>query len=236
MSTPPTAPTSAPPPSLLEALDAFETNKLNLARRLLEEAGARGDPMADGYLGMLHWLGKAGFQADAEEAVKHFRRAAHAGDPLAQVNMALAHLAGVGAARDDAAARDWLDKAAAQDCPPAWHQLGRLAAAGRGEPADQAKARDLWRKAAEQGYAPAMRAYGATLADHHPVEALAWLYAAAGLAGDETAAKEAKYLAARMRAKDIAAAHRKGRALARKLGRTAQTITCLPYSAAEASV
>lgn len=227
---------SAPPPSLLEALDAFETNKLNLARRLLEEAGARGDPLAGGYLGMLHWLGKAGLKANAEEAVKHFRRGAHAGDAIAQVNLGLAHLAGVGAARDEAAARDWLDKAAAQACPPAWHQLGRLAAAGRGEPADQAKARDLWRKAAEQGYAPAMRAYGATLADHHPIEALAWLYAAAGLAADETAAKEAKFLAARMRARDISAAHRKGRALARKLSRGAQAITCLPASPAEAAV
>ena len=226
----------APPPSLLEALDAFERGKLNLARRLLEEAGNRGDPLADGYLGMLHWLGKAGLQANADEAVKHFRRAAHAGDVIAQVNLALAHLSGVGAARDEAAARDWLDKAAAQDCAPALHHLGRLAAAGRGEPADQGKARDLWRKAAEHGYAPSMRAYGATLADHHPVEALAWLYAAASLAADDTAAKEAKFLAARMRAKDISAAHRKGRALARRLARGAQANAHLPYSQAEASV
>jgi len=227
---------AAPPPSLLEAIDAFEHGRFPLARRLFEEAAARGDPFADGYLGILHWLGKAGFHARPEEATPHFRRAAHAGDPLAQVNLALAHLAGVGTARDETIARDWLDKARAQNFPPALYHLGRLASAGRGEPVDQDKAQDLFRKAAEQGYGPSMRAYAALLADRHPVEALAWLYAAASVAADETAAKDAQFLAARMRVKDISEAHRKGRALARKLAWAAQANACLPHAPTEAAV
>jgi TPR repeat protein len=223
------------PPSLMEGVEAFERGKFKQARALFEEAAARGDTVADVYLGMLHWLGKAGFSANPEEAVKHFRRSAHAGSAVAQVNLGLAHLAGIGAPRDDAAARDWFEQAAQAQSFAAVHQLARLAAAGRGEPGDMVRARSLWEKAAEGGYPPAMRAYGAALADGHggaaaPVEGLAWLYAAASLGADQTAAQQAKFLAARMRGSDIARGHKKGRALARRLARRAHFNEHLPHA------
>ncbi len=222
------------PPSLMEAVDAMERGKHREARTLLDEAAGRGDAVADAYLGMLRWLGRGGFSANPEEATACFRRAAHAGSAVAQVNLGLAHLAGVGVARDDAAARDWFDRAAKAGAPAAMHQLGRLAAAGRGEPAAMAKARALWSQAAERGYPPAMRAYGEALSDGRggpaaPIDGLAWLYAAASLGADAVAARQAKFLAARMRAKDISRGHRKGRALIRRLGRFAQQNEYLPH-------
>jgi TPR repeat protein len=223
----------------MEAVDAFERGKHRQARTLFEGALARGDAMAEAYLGMLRWLGKAGYAASAEEGAACFRRAAHAGSAVAQVNLGLAHLAGVGAPRDDAAARDWLSMAAAEGAPAALHQLGRLAAAGRGETADAVKARKLWGQAAEKGYPPAMRAFGEAVAEGRggpasPSEGLAWLYAAAALGADDIAAKEAKFLAARMRARDISRGHRKGKALIRRLARFAHLNEHLPHSIEDA--
>jgi uncharacterized protein len=224
----------------MEAVDALERGKHREARAILEGALARGDGMADAYLGVLRWLGKGGFAADAAEAAACFRRAAHAGSTVAQVNIGLAHMAGVGAVRDDGAARDWFVTASEAGAPAALFQLGRLAVAGRGEPADAAKARTLWGQAAEKGYPPAMRAYGEAVAEGRggpasPHEGLAWLYAAASLGADETAAKQAKFLAARMRAKDISRGHRKGRALIRRLARFSHLNEHLPHSSDEAS-
>jgi TPR repeat protein len=69
-----------------------------------------------------------------------------------------------------------------------------------------------------------MHAYGAALADGRGgpsdfVDGLAWLYAAGAAGADDAAVKAARFLAARLTARDIRRAHRKGKAIARRVKR-----------------
>jgi uncharacterized protein len=214
---------SAPAPSLLEAIDAFERGDFRAARTGLEAAAARQDPVAISYLAMLTWMGKGGLKANPSQAVGLFRKAAEAGLASAQVNLALAYLHGAGVPQDDREARHWFDEAAHRRAPAGLFYLGEFAANGRGEPQNPTKARELWLKASERGFAPAMRAFGAACADGRggpadAIDGLAWLYAAAA-GGEADAATSARFLAQRMRAKDITLAHKRGKALAKRFAR-----------------
>ena len=84
-----------------------------------------------GWTGAMTWMGQLednglGGPEDAEAAARWDRRAAEAGDPVGQFNLGLDHLRGRGVARDAAAGRALIDRAAEAGFAPA----RRLRAAG----------------------------------------------------------------------------------------------------------
>ena len=83
------------------------------------------------------------------EAMRWYKLAADRGDRQAQFALGIGHLNGVGAARDRKIARDWLEKAAAQNHAGALYNLGVMAIDAEFQ--DFPRAGDLFRKAAELG-------------------------------------------------------------------------------------
>jgi TPR repeat protein len=69
-------------------------------------------------------------------AVAWYRKAAEAGNPLAENNLADMYLRGQGVRQDDSAAFSWFQKAAAQGHTGARIKLGYLYAEGQGTPKD----------------------------------------------------------------------------------------------------
>ena len=93
---------------------------------------------------------------------QHFSRrtanAAHTGSPrqrVGQNNLGLLYDLGDGVPQDYAVARQWYEKAAAQNHASAQFNLGLLYANGHGVPQDYAMARQWYEKAAAQGNADA---------------------------------------------------------------------------------
>lgn len=116
------------------------------------------------------------------EAVRWYRLAAERGDRQAQFAMGVAHLNGVGAPRDRKTAREWLQKAAAQNHGGALYNLGVIAIDN--DIQDFAGAAVLFRKAAELGDMDA--AYGLSVfyregtgVTRDRAESLRWLQRAA---------------------------------------------------------
>lgn len=95
---------------------------------------------------------------DQQRAFEACRQRAERGECAAQYELALMFAQGRGTARDEQAARAWLEKAAAQGYVPAQRQLGLILArggSGPGEAKDETAAADWLRRAAEQGDAVA---------------------------------------------------------------------------------
>jgi TPR repeat protein len=84
--------------------------------------------MYDGGLGCAKNLGTA---------VAWYRKAAEAGNPLAENNLGDMYLRGEGVTQNDAAAFSWFQKAAAQGHTGARIKLGYLYSEGRGTPKDR---------------------------------------------------------------------------------------------------
>ncbi len=105
-------------------------------------------------LGVLHGLGR-GVQKDPAQASKLFEKAAAAGDPRGNTN--LAALSGGGSAP---AERGLLTKAADGGSAEAKNNLGVINANGVGGPQDDFAARALFEKAAAQNHSGALLAMG----------------------------------------------------------------------------
>ena len=87
-----------------------------------------------------------------------YKKAAEAGDRLAQRNLGLMYEEGEGVERDYERAAQWYRRAAAQGDPVAQNKLGRLYSYGFGVPHDYRRAAYWARKAAENGNAEAQYA------------------------------------------------------------------------------
>lgn len=90
-----------------------------------------------------------------DEALVLMRRAAEAGNPLAQHVLAVTYLAGMGVPRNVEEGLAWLNKSAAAGYAEAQFKLASLYMRGDVVPADEAKALDFALKAAEQGHGEA---------------------------------------------------------------------------------
>ncbi|WP_395647940.1 tetratricopeptide repeat protein [Terricaulis sp.] len=189
--------------SLDRGLDAFARKNWTRAREQLEEAMVEdGSATGEYHLGVLYWRGLGG-ERDQAAAVDCFARAAESGLPAAQTAYALALRSGIGAVRNDHAARQLFRSAAGAGDLEAMTQLAAMS--------DSEEALRWLRRASEQGHAPAMTALAEMLIATDPVDALTWLYVAVSVTGQEAVSKRAQALAREMTAREIDAAERAGR-------------------------
>ena len=94
-------------------------------------------------------------EAQFNEIIKWYRKAADQGDAAAQNNLGLIYDEGLGVKQDYAEAVKWYRKAAEQDNARAQDNLGTMYYNGHGVKQDYAEAVKWYRKAADQGYAAA---------------------------------------------------------------------------------
>lgn len=192
-----------------KGLDAFERGEWKRARRLLEESLTEEDRATGRYhLGLLYWRGLGG-KPDKALAVQHFAQAAQSGLPGAQTAYGIALRSGVGVAQDIELAREQFRAAAGAQDGEAMVQLAMLS-----EPEE---ARYWLLRGAENGYTPAMVPLADMLMQTDPIEALAWLYTAVALFGDDAARKRAAIFARELSAKEIDAAQKTGRLYAKEI-------------------
>lgn len=117
---------------------------------------------------------------DIASALVAWRKAALAGDALAQYNLAVMLETGNGVAANAGLAACWYRLSAAQGYAPAQNNLGILYQDGRGTPQDYVRAADYYQSAAEAGLAPAQRHLAILLeagwgVPRDPAEATLWL-------------------------------------------------------------
>ncbi len=93
-----------------------------------------------------------------EAKFAEMKRKAEAGDAKSQFGLARMYYNGDGAAKDDAKAAEWYQKAADQGNDFAQYKLGAMYDKGEGVPKDAAKAAEWWKKAAAQGNEAAQEA------------------------------------------------------------------------------
>lgn len=197
-----------------KGLDAFERREWKRARRLLEQSLQEEDrAMGRYHLGLLYWRGLGG-APDKTLAVQHFARAADDGLPGAQTAYGIALRSGVGVARDVELARDQFRAAAGAQDGEAMVQLATLS--------DPEEARYWLLRGAENGYTPAMAHLADMLMEHDPIDALAWLYTAVSLSGDDAARKRAARFARELTAKEIDTAQKTGRLYAKEIQQRAR--------------
>ena len=89
--------------------------------------------------------------AEAAQVLKSARPLAENGNANAQYNMGVLYDEGYGVEQDYAQARDWYEKAAAQNYSKAEHNLGIMYQEGHGVPQSDAKAAEWFKRAAEHG-------------------------------------------------------------------------------------
>lgn len=195
--------------ALDRGLDAFERRDWKRARKSLEEALQIEERAVGHYhLGLLYWRGLGG-PREVEAGVDCFARAAAQAYPAAQTAYAMALRSGVGAKRDVETARSLFREAAGAGDSTAMIELATLS------PPDDAR---YWMlRASEMGSTAAMAFYADMLMARDPTEALAWLYAAAALSGDDAPRKRAAALAREMSAAEIDAAQKAGRGYAKRI-------------------
>lgn len=195
--------------SLDRGLDAFEKRNWRQARRLLEGAVKSEERAVGSYhLGLLYWRGLGGV-VDKNAAADQFARAAKLGHPGAQTAFGIALRSGIGVVKDNDAARAQFRAAAgAGDCE-AMVQLATMS--------DPEEHRRWLKRASELGHAKAMRHYADLLMREDACEALAWLYAATALSGDDAPRDRAAALAREMDAHEISEAQKRGRIILKRM-------------------
>jgi TPR repeat protein len=185
-------------------LDAFEKQDWKRARRLFEEALQTEERPAGHYhLGLLYWRGLGG-PVDKRSAVECFARAADDGHAGAQTAYGIALRSGVGAAKNNDAAREQFRAAAGAQDREAMVQLATMC--------ERDEARRWLFRASELGYDQAMLYLSDMIMRDDPIEALSWLYAAVTISGHDGARKRAAALAQEMSATEIETAQKAGRA------------------------
>ena len=130
------------------ALNFYETKQLAM------------DGVADAQynLGKMYEVGQ-GVEANLEEAVKWYLKAAEQGHAGAEIRIGLMHLYGVGQEKDAAKAAEYLAKAAEKGYAEAQFNLGLLYMKGEGVTQDMTQAKELFRKAAMQKHEKAKELY-----------------------------------------------------------------------------
>lgn len=146
---------------LEDGIAAFEKHDFNTAVRLIEPLADQGNVEAEYFMGTFYMYGH-GVPMDPPQATTWFKRAyghwetqARAGNAQAMVEIATMLTSGLGVARDDKAAADWLRKAGELGNAEAWAELGGLYVEGAGVPRDMAEGERLLKKAAAAGSARA---------------------------------------------------------------------------------
>ncbi|KAJ0408985.1 hypothetical protein P43SY_002864 [Pythium insidiosum] len=94
-------------------------------------------------------------EATQRLAAEHFRRAADAGEPLAQANYGMMLANGIGVKQDNASALEYFERAAAQGSGFAMHGLGVMYLNGAGVEQNATKAVEYFEDAVEYGYVEA---------------------------------------------------------------------------------
>ncbi|MDA8041342.1 MAG: tetratricopeptide repeat-containing serine protease family protein, partial [Pirellulales bacterium] len=133
------------------------------------------------------------FSASAQE-VAEWRTAAAQGDPVAQDNLGMAYMFGVGVPKNPRQAVRWWIKSAEQGDVGAQYNLALSYARGEGVAKNQRKAVNWFRKAAEQGSVDAQFILGAAYHDGRGVVAdrrEAYIWWSIAKAGDDEVAAEA---------------------------------------------
>jgi TPR repeat protein len=120
--------------------------------RALAEKGA---PEAESLLGSMYRSGRWGIPKDQALAVKWWRKAAEAGEPIAACHLGGAYLYGRGVPVDVAEGVKWLTKAAEGGIARAQWTLGNYYSGGEFVPHDAKEAVKWWEKAAAQGFVKA---------------------------------------------------------------------------------
>jgi len=149
-----------------------------MALRLYEQAAAGGSPYAAWELGKLYRDG-IGTRPDDRQAARYFASAfrgfqvleARSRDDKLQYRLGWMLLHGVGAERDEAAARRWFEKAAARGNENAQYQLAKLILGNAGStPEELSQAVERLTKLAEAGSAHAQYVLGKLYRDGGPIE------------------------------------------------------------------
>ena len=117
-------------------------------RRLAEE-GHRNAPHRLAWM----FLKGLGTSASDEDAIKWYKVAAEAGNPIATFDLANSY----GARDENALAVEWYQRAAAQGYSPALYRLGLYYRIGKGVVRDDKKATEMFREAAKGGHLFAQR-------------------------------------------------------------------------------
>lgn len=125
-------------------------------------------------------------QKDNENALKHYRKVADHGYPLAQNNLGRMFEEGAGVIEDPEQAMNWYRKAAEQGDSWGQYNLGRIYEGGKGVAKDFGKAMDWYQKAALQGHASAQVNLGRMYEKGHGIpksfeNALGWYHKAVAL-------------------------------------------------------
>ena len=136
--------------------------QMSEAVAVYRKAVEKGSTSAMVELGVLYCTGN-GVAKDGAQAKSLFQRAAAAGNPRGDANIAM--ISGGGANADPVQARAAMSKAAEANSPEAQFQLGLMLANGDGGPKDDVAARALFEKAAAKNHAGAMVALGVFLQD-----------------------------------------------------------------------
>ncbi|SDU27421.1 SEL1-like repeat protein [Stappia sp. ES.058] len=106
-------------------------------------------------------LGRAHLAAKTyDSALRWNEKAAEAGNALAQGNLGLMHLDGMGIPKDRAKAMTWFEASARQGFAPSQYSLGYMHQYGLGTPRNSSKAATWYRKAADREFANAQVALG----------------------------------------------------------------------------
>lgn len=198
------------PPSLELGREAARNGRFDSARRAFEAAADRGEREGFFELGLLYWYGH-GVPRSLEKATALIRLAAERGLPDAQHQLGL-----ILWPTDKTEAETWTLRAGEAGHAPALTRLAEIFG-----DRDPKAARALLQRAAAKGHPPAMIGFGLVLAGGlggpaDPVEGLAWLYAAVALTGDKQVERDIHALARALNARQISAAHKCGRDIARK--------------------
>ena len=102
---------------------AFATGDFQKAIALFIPLAKEGNPLAQGSLGMMHYMGY-GVPQNFKEAIKWYRKAAEQGYPLALFDLGVMYDKGHGVPQDNQMAIKWWTKAAEQNHLGAQYNLG----------------------------------------------------------------------------------------------------------------
>ena len=100
------------------------------------------------------------FGANPKHAAAVCLRQAKEGDAIAQTDIGKMYAEGRGVEQDLAEAKDWFEKASAQNQPDGLYNLGLMYASGEGVPQDFAEAVKWYRMAADRGQSDAQNSLG----------------------------------------------------------------------------
>ena len=127
-------------PDLVKGIDAYEKNNFAGAAKIFEPLAAKGNAIAQFYLGRMHMQGLGSFKPDYNEALVFTRKAADQGLEEAEDLLGFLYYYGLGVAQDHKQAAAWLLKAAEQGMAEAQNNLGVLYEKGQGVPQDWVQA------------------------------------------------------------------------------------------------